>query len=148
MLGKRASPALPAISRLLVDPATTDELTSTYFDTPDFQLHYNGASLRVRVVGEKRLQTLKLDGAIAAGFFEREEFEGPVAGNSPDLDSLKELLPQKKTAPGFYRQTDWHRSFSRCLLPASNVRPLCFACRQTPEMDMANDIHVIKTEGC
>ncbi|MBP0594074.1 CYTH and CHAD domain-containing protein [Paraburkholderia sp. LEh10] len=84
----------PAISRLLVDPARTDELTSTYFDTPDLSLHKRGASLRVRVAGDRRLQTLKFDGAPEAGLFERDEFEGPVRGDSPELGSLQQLLPE------------------------------------------------------
>jgi inorganic triphosphatase YgiF len=35
-------------------------------------LRKNGASLRVRAVGEQRLQTLKLEGSITAGL-ERDE---------------------------------------------------------------------------
>jgi triphosphatase len=89
----------PAITRLLVDQAEADELTSTYFDTPDLQLHKNGASLRVRVTGAERLQTLKLDGTIKAGFFERDEFEGPVNSDSPDLESLQRMIPARKKAP-------------------------------------------------
>ncbi|SAL01312.1 CHAD domain-containing protein [Caballeronia pedi] len=88
----------PAISRLLVNPATTDELTSTYFDTPDLRLHKCGASLRVRTTGDIRVQTFKLDGTIKAGLFERDEFEGPVQGDSPELESLRQLVPEGKKA--------------------------------------------------
>lgn len=83
----------PAISDVLVDSGSADELTSTYFDTPDIRLHKAGASLRVRATGERRVQTLKFDGSIAAGLFEREEFESEVQSEFPDLDSLKALLP-------------------------------------------------------
>ncbi|SAK67896.1 CHAD domain-containing protein [Caballeronia ptereochthonis] len=86
----------PAISRLLRDSSTTHELTSTYFDTPDLHLHRNGASLRVRADGAERSQTLKLDGTVAAGFFERDEFESPVSGDSPDLERLQRLIPARK----------------------------------------------------
>ncbi|SAL03585.1 CHAD domain-containing protein [Caballeronia calidae] len=86
----------PAVSRLSVDSTTIHELTSTYFDTPDLHLHKNGASLRVRTGGAERLQTLKLDGSVAAGFFERDEFESPVSGDSPDLALLRRSIAGRK----------------------------------------------------
>jgi inorganic triphosphatase YgiF len=46
--------------------ATPKLLTSTYFDTPELAFHWCKASLRVRAVGNERLQTLKLEG-IGAG---------------------------------------------------------------------------------
>ncbi len=73
----------PVISRLLTDPSRSDELVSTYFDTPDLCLRQHGTSLRVRAIDEQRLQTLKLNGTVHAGLFERDESEGPV----PDRES-------------------------------------------------------------
>ncbi|MCB4350246.1 CYTH domain-containing protein (plasmid) [Burkholderia vietnamiensis] len=42
-------------------------LTSTYFDTAALALHACLASLRVRAVGDERIQTLKLEGSPQAG---------------------------------------------------------------------------------
>ncbi|KXU84608.1 metal-chelation protein CHAD [Caballeronia megalochromosomata] len=137
----------PAIGRLLSDPTTTVELTSTYFDTPDLQLHKSGASLRVRVAGARRVQTLKLDGTVTAGFFERDEFEGPVQGDSPDLKSLQELLPESKKSSKLLQAAG----------PESQLRPL-FVTRvkrttatlrlsEDTEVELAVDDGVIETEA-
>ncbi|CAL8480813.1 CHAD domain-containing protein [Caballeronia sp. S22] len=88
----------PAVSRLMNGSAYSDDLVSTYFDTPDMHLRKSGASLRVRTVGEQRLQTLKLEGTITAGLFERDEFECPVNEDRPDLDALLALIPKDSKA--------------------------------------------------
>ncbi|WP_051391174.1 CYTH domain-containing protein [Paraburkholderia mimosarum] len=68
-------------------------LTSTYFDTPDLAIHGCKASLRVRAVGRERMQTLKLDGAINAGVFDRDEFEMSVDRDVPNLELLHDAIP-------------------------------------------------------
>lgn len=69
-------------------------LTSTYFDTPSLAFHRFGASLRVRAVGDERIQTLKLEGSVQAGLFDRDEFEMPVNGDTPDLELLRDQVPE------------------------------------------------------
>lgn len=66
--------------------ARARRLYSTYFDTPDHALLDAGYSLRVRKVGEQRIQTVKADQGTAAGLFARREWERPVAGKTPVLD--------------------------------------------------------------
>lgn len=73
--------------------AAPEALTSTYFDTPELAFHWNNASLRVRAVGDARVQTLKLGGAARAGLFERDEFEMPVDGDAPNLQLLHDAIP-------------------------------------------------------
>jgi inorganic triphosphatase YgiF len=68
-------------------------LTSTYFDTPELAFHWCKASLRVRAVGNERLQTLKLEGSVQAGLFDRDEFEMPVDSDTPDLKLLQDHIP-------------------------------------------------------
>ncbi|MEM5314357.1 CYTH domain-containing protein [Paraburkholderia sp. JHI869] len=68
-------------------------LTSTYFDTPELAFHQCGASLRIRGVGQERIQTLKLDSPAQAGMFDRDEFEMPVDRDTPDLTLLRDALP-------------------------------------------------------
>ncbi|KVN02272.1 CYTH and CHAD domain-containing protein [Burkholderia diffusa] len=72
----------------------SQQLTSTYFDTPALAFHRCGASLRVRAAGDDRIQTLKLEGAAQAGLFDRDEFETPVDGDVPDLEPLHAHLPE------------------------------------------------------
>jgi len=79
-------------------PAGEDEtrqLVSTYFDTPARTLRKAGASLRIRVCGDKRIQTLKRgDG------FARQEHEAEVQRDTPDpsLGPLPEMLPRRQRA--------------------------------------------------
>lgn len=71
----------------------TRQLVSTYFDTPDFLLRQQGASLRVRMVeGEGWIQTLKGKGSVEAGLHQRDEWETPVRSALPDLGALRRLL--------------------------------------------------------
>lgn len=58
-----------------------------YFDTPEHDLAKAGLSLRVRRNGERRVQTIKVDGAAAAGLFVRAEWERDVADDNPLLDN-------------------------------------------------------------
>ncbi|SHK91431.1 CYTH domain-containing protein [Paraburkholderia terricola] len=67
-------------------------LTSTHFDTPDLAFHWCKASLRVRAVGNERHQTLKLEGSVQAGLFDRDEFEMPVDSDTPDLKLLQDQI--------------------------------------------------------
>lgn len=69
-------------------------LTSTYFDTPCLAFHWSGASLRVRAVGDERIQTLKLEGSVQAGLFDRDEFELLIDHDTPDLELLRDQIPE------------------------------------------------------
>lgn len=57
---------------------------SIYFDTPGWDLSKRGLSLRIRQSGNERMQTLKAGDGAATG--SREEWEQPVAGDTPRLD--------------------------------------------------------------
>lgn len=82
------------LASLQTEPPHAEDLVSTYFDTPDLALHRLGASLRVRTAGDHHVQTLKTAGRVRAGFYERGEFEGPVADGRPDLAALRAHLPK------------------------------------------------------
>ena len=51
--------------------ARDKELVSVYFDTPKHALRKNGLSLRVRHIGNKRVQTIKANGGSGVGLFTR-----------------------------------------------------------------------------
>ena len=67
-------------------PAERD-LVSVYFDTPNHKLARNGVSLRVRYDGQKRIQTVKSQGA--GGSFRRAEWENEITGDVPNLRKAK-----------------------------------------------------------
>lgn len=55
-------------------------------------IHRCKASLRVRAVGDERVQTLKLEGSVQAGLFDSNEFEMPVDSDTPDLKLLLDQI--------------------------------------------------------
>lgn len=78
-------------SGLLAGAPKKARQVSTYFDTPDCDVAKAGFSLRIRRSGKKRVQTIKADGASAAGLFIRSEWERPVEDDSPILDYMTPL---------------------------------------------------------
>lgn len=68
------------------------DLTSIYFDTPDFEIRGHGAGLRVRRNNGEWTQTLKAGGSVEGGLHQRHEWEGPVAEGKPDLEALRQLV--------------------------------------------------------
>lgn len=73
-------------SGVLPSDHQTAQQRSIYFDTPDRTLSKAGFSLRIRRSGRKRTQTIKADGASAAGLFARSEWERPARNDTPALD--------------------------------------------------------------
>lgn len=67
---------------------------SIYFDTPDQRLAQGGLSLRIRRSGRRRIQTIKANGAGAAGLFARAEWERQVLDDTPILDDATPLRPR------------------------------------------------------
>ena len=61
-------------------PALRRRLVSMYFDTPELELMQAQAALRVRRVGGRWVQTVKIGGGSAGGLHQRPEWETPVAG--------------------------------------------------------------------
>ena len=74
---------------LATAPEERHEVT-TYFDTPDLALAGKGISLRVRRNGDRRTQTIKLQGAGPAVAAQRGEWEWPIEEDTPDLGRLVE----------------------------------------------------------
>lgn len=79
---------LPLLVKSGAGRARTSHLKSTYFDTPDKQLAAAGMNLRIRKIGNRRLQTLKLGKGWQAGITERVEIEGWVRTDRPTLDLI------------------------------------------------------------
>lgn len=81
--------AHPALQPPRAGPPETRAETSTYFDTESGRLAEAGASLRVRRAGNGALtQTLKLRPVVDGAAERRDEWEWPVATETPDLGLL------------------------------------------------------------
>lgn len=68
----------------------------TYFDTPDLQLRGSNVGLRVRHVNGNWVQNIKSGGSVQGGLHSRHEWESPVAGPTPELGRLRDLIDDKK----------------------------------------------------
>jgi triphosphatase len=90
--------ALLAASPLGSDEAVDREQDSVYCDTPDRSLRKAGFSLRVRTIGDRRIQTMKAESAAAAGLFVRPEWEREIDGVEPTLDD--DASPLRRSIPG------------------------------------------------
>ncbi len=81
----RRSPLLRSLAR---GRAASQRLKSVYFDTPDLKLQRHGLALRIREVGAKRIQTLKVPAPTAAGLQSYREFEADLEADRPDLSLI------------------------------------------------------------
>ncbi|WP_034295063.1 CYTH and CHAD domain-containing protein [Herbaspirillum sp. RV1423] len=72
----------------------SQQLVSTYFDTPDLYLKQHQAALRVRKLGRSWIQTLKGGGRVDAGLHQRHEWECAVKGRQVELASLLPLVDE------------------------------------------------------
>lgn len=87
----------PLIRSLAHRRANTKRLHTTYFDTPSHDLRRRGMALRVRQVGKRHIQTLKVPGDGATGLQHYREYEADVTAGAPDVSriedaSLRQLL--------------------------------------------------------
>ena len=107
--GRKELERHPAFQKPLATAAEKRHEVTTYFDTPDLVLARNGLSLRVRRIGDRRLQTVKLQGTGHTVAAQRGEWEWPIEQDTPDLDRLAEMpagtiagiLAGKKLEPVF-----------------------------------------------
>ncbi len=74
---------LPWLRRMANGKIGKQHLVSVYFDTRDFALHDRGVSLRVRRIGEQRLQTVKANSSTPMG---RREWEAEIDRDQPKLE--------------------------------------------------------------
>lgn len=78
----------PLLRSLARRRAVTRHLTSVYFDTPDLKLAAHGMALRVRQIGAKRVQTLKLPVDIGTGLQVHREIEFEIESDTPLLSRI------------------------------------------------------------
>jgi triphosphatase len=73
--------AHPSFAGVLGAPVS-ETLVSVYFDSDKLLLRDHGLTLRVRHIGDKRIQTIK---SADHGIFERSEWEQPIESDQPNL---------------------------------------------------------------
>jgi inorganic triphosphatase YgiF len=83
------------------DSQQHQHLYSVYFDTPECKLLEQGIGLRVRHLGDKRVQTIKTAGSGLSGLHQRQEWENEIIRDTPDyaqfpVEALPEWCTQKQ----------------------------------------------------
>lgn len=119
---------------------TSQQLYNTYFDTTEHALLQQGVGLRVRRIGDKRLQTLKTAGSGKSGLHQRQEWEVEITGDTPDYAQFpKGALPDWCADKNHLEQievlfiTDFNRTTWNLLVDGSNI-------------EVALDQGIVKTE--
>lgn len=111
----------PLVRTLAQKRARTETLVSTYFDTPEHSLRRKGIALRVRRIGERRIQTLKTRAeAGSASLQRRREFEAELQQDTPDLTLIEdEALRQSLIEQGLEQKLGpvFTTSISRRTIP-------------------------------
>lgn len=79
----------PAVKDHQQGKPVTKQLRSVYYDTADMALATAGITARLRLAGNKRVQTVKTSGSRASGLFSRQEWEAPVSGDGLDMAALR-----------------------------------------------------------
>ncbi len=93
LIGERSIAALrmhPLIAQHIVGPARVSRVDNRYFDTPDQLLARARMALRLRRIGQRWMQTLKVAGASGAAFSQRDEWEMPLAAPRLALGRLRD----------------------------------------------------------
>ncbi|NVJ61165.1 MAG: CYTH domain-containing protein [Gammaproteobacteria bacterium] len=88
-----------------IDQWRSSDLKNTYFDTANFKLRELKIGLRIRVDGDKLIQTVKASGRAIGGLHERNESEVELSEFKIDVDKvedpyLKILLEEAETEDG------------------------------------------------
>ena len=89
----------PLIRSLAHSRASTKQLHTTYFDTPSLDLQRRGMALRVRRIGKRRVQTLKVPGKGAGGLQHYREYEAEVPADTPDIERIDDAELRRLLAP-------------------------------------------------
>ncbi|MDY0874315.1 CYTH and CHAD domain-containing protein [Dongia rigui] len=79
-----------ALRRLIgaAKAAQSQELETTYFDTPDGWLKRHGMALRIRRIGKRRIQTLKVPGDTVDGLQSYIEFDAEIKAARPQIEAI------------------------------------------------------------
>ena len=86
--GQRAEAERILALRYPTARVAAQDMTTTYFDTPDLAVSQAGFTLRVRQTGDDFIQTVKSSRPVAGGIARRTEKEWPVARAKPDFRRL------------------------------------------------------------
>ncbi|MCB1937140.1 MAG: CYTH domain-containing protein [Nitrosomonas sp.] len=79
---------LPILKEFSIASPVTENLHSTYYDTPDHALGKKRIALRIRKMGDHWIQTIKSGGTAQNGLHHHHEFECRLSVDKPDFDQI------------------------------------------------------------
>jgi inorganic triphosphatase YgiF len=86
----KSLPRNPLVRSLTQGRSVAQKLHNTYFDTPTRSLDAHEMALRVRRMGRRRMQTLKVRANGSSGLQHFKEFECDIKGEQPQLSNIPE----------------------------------------------------------
>jgi len=92
-VGPRDVPRLrdsPILRALNLKHTARQRLVSTYYDTPSLSLLRSAIILRVRKIGRRRVQSVKMNAAESGGLARRIELESSIRSDRPDLMQIED----------------------------------------------------------
>ncbi len=116
----------PVISHYAENASPVElDISNTYFDTPNADLSQHGYTLRLRIIGNKAIQTLKRGGQVKNGLHERIERNIDLSTPTLDLslfpqDIQKILMPFTKGLRPLFT-TNFHRKIWMLVVSQSSV---------------------------
>jgi len=119
-------------------------LVSIYFDTPDLLLSRHGCGLRVRKTRQGWTQTLKRSRKETAGLYERDEWESPVKGPSPEPMTLAGLVEREGKLSRFLTSIDHAGQLAPIFHMSIRRKIWHILTAQGDEMELALDQGVIE----
>ena len=84
----------PLLEKVRTTSQRSASLVSVYYDTESGKLRRHGLTLRVRHVGRRYIQTVKLEGTNKSALMDRGEWEHSIAGGKPNLKLARDTGPK------------------------------------------------------
>ncbi len=82
---------LKQLKDLSIGRAVTRPISTSYFDTPDHQLHDSGVVLEIKTHGHGYLQSVRADGVRLENGVVHREWENPLPSPDPDPTAIADL---------------------------------------------------------
>ncbi len=142
----------PALARHRLEPRRREQLVSIYYDTPGHALSVAGIGLRLRRVGRRWIQTVKI-GAGGFGFFSHTEVETPAPGGrlvleGPDpegvLAAISRATGGAPLSPVF--ETRIRRTIERLATPGGGEVELALDAGEVVAGEASAEIHEAELE--
>jgi triphosphatase len=131
----------PILRALKETRGSTKRLVSTYYDTPALELLRKAVALRVRKIGQQRIQTIKRAPKSGKSLIARREWEKRIEGDRPDISKVED--PELRSLI----ETHANEGELKAVFVTDVTRQVWPIRMGTSRIECALDIGEIKAEG-